>query len=317
MKSLLQTKEWANLKESQGWRVHWVDEILVLEKPLPFGLSFLYTPEVDFFKVNFSTFLPKIKEISQKSHSIFARLDFLNQKNSLFGPKIEKILKQKLFIKSFEEIQPEYRQIVDITKAEEMILIKMKPKGRYNIKVAQKSGLVVEKSDPSTSLGTGNIDEFYKIFVETAQRDGFEIRPKKYFQELLQILKSAGLAEMLIIRYNGTPVAAGIFTFYKEMASYMYGASLSEYRNVMAPYLMHWEAIKLAREKGCKFYDLLAVSPFGSDIDSNLVVKYAGISRFKEQFGGIKYQTVGSWDLVTKSCWYWLFKIIEKIRRKS
>jgi lipid II:glycine glycyltransferase (peptidoglycan interpeptide bridge formation enzyme) len=307
MQSLLQTKEWASLRESQGWRIHWADEILVLEKPLPFGLSFLYVPEVDFFKIDFAKFLPKIKEISNKSHSIFLRLDCLNQKNSVFGSKIEKILQPKKFIKSFEEIQPEYRQIVDISKSEETILAKMKPKGRYNIKLAEKHGIVVEKSE--------NIDEFYKIFIETAHRDGFQIRPKKYFEKLFKILKSAGLAEMLVSRYNGIPVAAGIFTFHQEMASYMYGASLSKYRNLMAPYLMHWQAIKLAKAKGCRFYDLLAISPFGANADKKLVAKYEGITRFKEQFGGIKYQTIGSWDLVTKSCWYWLFKMIEKIRR--
>ncbi len=320
MKSILQTKEWAALRESQGWKAHWVDEVLVLEKPLPLGFSFLYSPEVDFYKINFPKFLPKIKEISKKSHSIFLRLDFLNQKNSVFGGKITTILKKNHLIKSFEEIQPEYRQIVDITKSEEEILAKMKPKGRYNIKVGQKHGLVVEKSQ--------NIDEFYEIFKETASRDGFQIRPKKYFAKLIQTLKEINSVELLVVKYNDIPVAAGIFTFFDEMATYLYGASLSKYRNVMAPYLMHWEAIKIAKAKGCKFYDLLAVAPFNShpersegSIDSSQAQndkkhKYAGITQFKEQFGGIKYQTVGSWDIIYSKCWYNLFKFIEKMRRK-
>ncbi|MEI6039896.1 MAG: peptidoglycan bridge formation glycyltransferase FemA/FemB family protein [Candidatus Berkelbacteria bacterium] len=307
MKSLLQTKEWAALRESQGWKIHWLDEILVLEKPLPFGLSFLYAPEVDFFQIDFRKFLPKIKEISVKSHSIFTRLDFLNQKYTVFNQKIENILKTNRFIKSFEEIQPEYRQIVKITGSQESILAQMKPKGRYNIKVAQKHEVVIEESK--------NIDDFYKIFCQTARRDGFQVRPKSYFEKLFKILNQDGLAEMLIARYNKVPVAAGIFTFYSETASYLYGASLSEHREVMAPYLLHWEAIKLAKEKSCSYYDLLAVSPFGKNVDKKLAVKYAGITRFKEQFGGKSYQTFGSYDLVHKSCWYLLFKIIEKLRR--
>jgi lipid II:glycine glycyltransferase (peptidoglycan interpeptide bridge formation enzyme) len=192
----------------------------------------------------------------------------------------------------------------------------MKPKGRYNIKIAQKHGLIVE------NLPLNNVQEikeaidiFYKIFKETARRDGFEIRPYQYFIDLLSILKKSNLVETLIIRYNGVPVAAGIFTFYKEMASYLYGASLSEYRQVMAPYLMHWEAIKLAKEKGCKFYDLLAVGPFGENINHKLAAKYAGITRFKEQFGGIKYQTVGGWDMVYNKSLYNIFKFLEKMRR--
>ncbi len=312
MKSLFQTKEWAVLREGQGWKIHWLDDILVLEKPLPFGFSFLYAPEVDFFHIDFRKFLPKIKEISFKSKSLFLRLDFLNQKQTIYAEKIEKILSGNNFIKSFEEIQPEFRRIVRITGTEDEILARMKPKGRYNIKIAQKHGVVVEKVDSSTSLG---VNDFYKIFRETAERDGFQIRPKNYFVNLMKILKPAGMAEMLIAKYNGKPVAAGIFTFYGETASYLYGASLSSDREVMAPYLMHWEVIKLAKEKGCIYYDLLAISPFGLKIDKKLVAKYAGITRFKEQFGGVSYQIFGCYDLVFNKFWYTLFMIVEKIRR--
>ena len=34
--------------------------------------------------------------------------------------------------------------------------------------------------------------------------------------------------------------------------------------------------------------------------------------QLKEQFGGIKYQTIGSWDLIAKPFWYGLFKFLEK-----
>lgn len=314
MKSLLQTKEWAKLRESQGWRIHWVQDILVLEKPLPFSKSFLYVPELDFYQLEIAKNLEKIKEIAKKSQSIFIRLDILNKKNSKFGQIIANNLTKYGFKKAFEEIQPEYRQIADITKTEEQILAQMKPKGRYNIRVAQKNQVSCIKYDAS-EIKTG-IDIFYDLFKNTAVRDGFGIRPKSYFVNLMNILQPAGLAELLVCSYNGKPVAAGIFTFYDEIASYLYGASSSEARNVMAPYLMHWEAIKLAKEKGCKLYDLLAISPFGENPNQKLVKKYEGITRFKEQFGGRKLQTFGSWDLVMKPCWYGLFKMIEKIRRK-
>lgn len=314
MKSLLQTKEWAKLRESQGWRVHWVENILVLEKPLPMGLSFLYVPEVDFYKLEIAKNIEKIKEIAKKSQAIFIRLDILNKKNSKFSQIIASNLKKYNFIKAFEEIQPEYSQITDITKSDEQILTAMKPKGRYNIRVAQKNQVTCTKYQESEIKEGINI--FYDLFKKTASRDGFGIRPKAYFEKLMEILSPAGLAELLVCSYNGKPVAAGIFTFYDEMASYLYGASSSEARNVMAPYLMHWEAIKLAKEKDCKLYDLLAISPFGENPNQKLVKKYEGITRFKEQFGGRKVQTFGSWDLVTKPLWYNLFKMIEKMRRR-
>lgn len=310
MQSLLQTQEWAALRESQGWKTHWVDEILVLEKPLPLGLSFLYAPEVDFYGVDFAKNLSRIKEISQNSKAIFIRFDFLNKIDAIYGQKITSILKKYHFIKSFEEIQPEYRQIIDISGSEERILTQMKQKGRYNIKIAQKHNITIEKSN--------NINDFYNIFRETARRDGFEIRPKKYFENLLETLDDK--ADLLVARYQDKVLASAIITYYDETASYLYGASSNEHRETMAPYLLHWEAIKLAKEKGCKIYDLLAIAPFGEIRNSKFEIrnskKYAGITRFKEQFGGQKIHLVGSWDLIIKPVWYQLFKIAEKMRRK-
>lgn len=327
MQSLLQTQEWAMVKENQGWRVHWVEEILVLEKSLPLGFSFLYAPEVDFYKIKNDTFYAKIKEIAKKNKTIFTRLDFINQKSSIINKKIPKILANFGLIKSFEEIQPEFRQIINITGSEEHILAHMKPKGRYNIKVAQKYQVsCIKYKGLETQEG---IDIFYDLFKKTASRDGFGIRPKKYFEDLVKILQEKNLVEVLVARYNGKAVAAGIFTFYGDMASYLYGASSNENRQVMAPYLMHLEVIREAKKRNCKFYDLLAIEPFrhpepageGSQgilrpAQNDRKHKYAGITRFKEQFGGVKIQTMGSWDMVHKPVLYQLFKIAEKARRK-
>ena len=46
MKSLLQTKKWADFRVSQGWEAHNIDGISILERKLPMGKSFLYAPEV-------------------------------------------------------------------------------------------------------------------------------------------------------------------------------------------------------------------------------------------------------------------------------
>jgi len=315
MQSLLQTQEWADLKVSQGWQSHEINGVFVLEKKLPLGKSFLYAPEVDFNKLqNIQNFLTKIQKISENSNSIFFRLEILDE----FDEKFVEIIKQNGFIKAFEELQPEWRQIIDLSKTDEEILAQMKPKGRYNIKIAQRENLNVKKSE--------NIDDFYEIFRKTAKRDGFSIRPKKYFENLLKFLGKN--VELLVARlpsqdsdicgqaeYQGKIIAAAIVTYYQDTASYLYGASSNEYRNLMAPYLLHWQAIRRAKEKGGKYYDLLAVAPAGASEKNALRHKYSGITRFKEQFGGRKVHLVGGWDLVYQPTWYKLFKIAERIRR--
>lgn len=305
-KSFMQTPFWAKLKEEAGWKPYQVEDIWILQKNLPFGKNFLYCPEVEWDQIqNIQNFLTKIQKNIKKSSTLFFRLEILDEFDDIIIQK----LKQFGFIKSFEEVQPEWRQIIDIAKSEEEILAQMKQKGRYNIRVAQKHGVMIERSE--------NINEFYELFRETAKRDGFEIRPKQYFEKLRQILGGNDIAELWQARYNDKIIAALIVVFYDGVASYLYGASASEYRQVMAPYLLHWRVIQRAKERGCQAYDLLAVMPEDrEEKKENRNHKYTGITRFKEQFGGRKKHIVGSYDLVFKPTWYKLFKIAEKYRRK-
>lgn len=310
-KSLLQTSMWANFKENEGWLTHNLGDISILEKKLPFSKTFLYTPEVAWRAISpiggLPQFLENIKKIAKNSSSIFFRLEILND----FDTKIIEKLKQNGFIKAFEEIQPEWRQIIDLSRSEEEILAQMKQKGRYNIRVAQKHNVMIEKSQ--------NINDFYQIFLQTAKRDGFEIRHKQYFEKLFEIFGPNEIAELWLAKYNGETIAAVIATFYEGAACYIYGASSNEFRNLMAPYLLHWQVIRRAKEKDCQSYDLLAIAPAilaesrREGVENH---KYAGITRFKEQFGGRKVQIVGSWDLIYKPGWYWLFKKAESFRRK-
>ncbi len=305
MHSLLQTDEWASLKEKQGWKVFDVAGIKVLGKSLPLGFSFLYVPELEYQSIaNLQNFLQNIQKIAKNFSSIFFRLEILDENR----PEIIKNLKQNGFIKAFEELQPEWRQIIDISKSEDEILAQMKPKGRYNIKVAQKSKVKVERISEEDLLE--NIDVFYNLFRQTSQNQHFEIRPKKYFQDLLTRLYAVGWADLLIARFEKVPVAGLIITYYDGVATFLYGASSMDYRHVMAPYLAHYEAICAAKKRGCQKYDLLAIASPGQENH-----KYTGITRFKEQFGGEKVNIVGSYDLVYKPFWYKLFKMAEQRRR--
>jgi lipid II:glycine glycyltransferase (peptidoglycan interpeptide bridge formation enzyme) len=324
VKSLLQTRAWANLKVSQGWQSHEIDGIFVLEKPLSFGQSFLYAPEVNFSDIkNLQNFNQKIKEFTQKSPAIFFRLEILDK----LDEEIVKKLCENGFIKAFEELQPEWRQIIDISGSEEEILTQMKQKGRYNIKIAQKHGVKIERVKEENLLE--GVDTFYNLFLQTSKNQRFSVRPKKYFQNLVFRLYTASYADLFLAYFNEVPIAGLIITYYDAKASYLYGASSPEFRNVMAPYLAHWEAILAAKVKGCKTYDLLAVSPAdGLQQTANgedeavsrkpgaVSHKYTGITRFKEQFGGKKINITGSYDLIFKPTWYKFFKMAEQYRRK-
>ena len=64
----------------------------------------------------------------------------------------------------------------------------MKPKGRYNIRLAERSGVTVSWVDPTPE----HIDVFYRIFTETLERDSFAGNSLSYFTELLSYLHRTG-----------------------------------------------------------------------------------------------------------------------------
>jgi lipid II:glycine glycyltransferase (peptidoglycan interpeptide bridge formation enzyme) len=98
-------------------------------------------------------------------------------------------------------------------------------------------------------------------------------------------------AKLLIAEKNGRPLAAMFLSSSADRATYLYGASSGEDRNLMAPYALQWEAIRQAREKGCTSYDLFGIAP-RPDPDHPMY----GLYRFKSGFGGTMIHRQGAWD---------------------
>lgn len=169
--------------------------------------------------------------------------------------------------------QPEATRVLDLTLSEEKLLAQMHSKGRYNIKVAQKNGVRVDQS-----LDT---DAYYALAKKTGNRDGFGIPSQKQLETFLGHLPES----FLMLAYapdSESPIAGLIGAMWNGTGIYYYGASDHSKRNLMAPYLLQWEAMKLCKEGGCTRYDLLGIAPPNADAHH----PWQGISGFKEKFGG-------------------------------
>jgi peptidoglycan pentaglycine glycine transferase (the first glycine) len=310
--SFLQSDVWGSFRESQGWHAHKVDSILVLERSLPFGKSFLYSPEVSGGPDQLVALLPKIRSIAKERNAIFFRLELLIDRDDPVAEKWQAAFRYTHFVKAFESVQPDDRQIIHLGGTEDEILAQMKSKGRYNIRVAERSGVLVREATMNT-LET-DVATFYEIFQQTAKRDKFSIRSQSYFLDLCRLLYQHDSGRLFIATYQNQPLAAAIVTLHDSLAAYLYGASSNENRQVMAPYLMHWSIMQWAMSKEAKYYDLLAIRPPGPPAGGKKH-PYDGITRFKEQFGGEAVHLLGSWDLPLQPTWYSLFKLAEGIRR--
>lgn len=310
--SIFQSNIWEDFKLKTGYHKSFrVSGILILQKSLPLGKTLLYSPMVSqeqFLKIKNSAkirnFIEDIKDIGRANNSVFYRLE-LNipwEKNSPYA----KLLTPN-FVKSFEEMQPEHNWILNISRPEDQLLAEMKQKGRYNIKIAEKGGVTISSSgNPGREL-----DEFYEQYSKTGKRHRISYRGKSYFEALLEILGKSGYAKAYVAYAGKTALASAIILFYGSSALYLYGGSSEEKRNLMAPYLLHWAIIKEAKEKGLAEYNFLGVAE-----NENPKHPWAGITRFKKQFGGQQVDILGSYDLPLKPVQYQAFKLAEKIRRR-
>jgi len=305
MNSIFQTKEWEQFKLATGYqKSYWQKDILVLQKDIALGRTMLYSPmvsEQQLAKImngelGIKNFLDKIKNTTKNNKTIFYRLELdipttYNLQPTTYG-----------FIKSFEEMQPEHTLILDLAKSEDEILKQMKQKGRYNIKQANKHNVTVKK--------TRDIKNFYKLYKLTAERQKITFRNRTYFQKMIDLLEPKGYCEVFEASVEGEILATAIVTFYKGRATYMFGSSSRENNKLMAPYKLHWEIIKEAKSRNCKGYDFFGVAPEGEENHP-----WAGVTAFKEKFGGERKKLLGSYDLILKPFEYKIFKIAEKIRR--
>ena len=85
----------------------------------------------------------------------------------------------------------------------------------------------------------------------------------------------------------------------------------------MAPHLLQWEAIKLAKKEGCKYYDLFGIAPRinneGEKHEYDKRHMYAGVTRFKLGFGGMPVEYPGTFDIKIRR--YFLYNLLRKFRR--
>ncbi|MBI5071795.1 peptidoglycan bridge formation glycyltransferase FemA/FemB family protein [Candidatus Falkowbacteria bacterium] len=187
---------------------------------------------------------------------------------------------------------------MDLTKSEDELLAAMHEKTRYNIRLAEKKNL---------ALKTGTVDDFWKLMEETTKRDEFRAHPKKYYEKMFEKLadgeKNKMRGELKIVYQGIAPLAAAIIGYFGDTVTYLHGASSYEYRNLMAPYLLHWEIIKEAKKLGYKFYDFWGIDE----------KKWPGVTRFKKGFGGFEINYPGTFDLPINKLWYKIYNLAKKI----
>lgn len=298
----LQSEHWIDFQRKLKANFYLVksekSQALVIENKLPIVGKYLYVPRG-----------PILTEDKKDNKELLAEIKRIAVKNKIGWIRVEPQKKKNLkefegrIIKAGKNHQPAETLVLDLKKDLNEILAGMKQKTRYNIRLAEKKGTEIKISQKSEDL---NI--FWELIKETAQRDGVGFHEKDYYQKMLEAIPRENLS--LMIAYNeNKAVGAVLISFFGGVATYLHGASSNESRNLMANYLLQWEAIKKAKEKGMKKYD------FGGIAVNLNKKKWAGVTRFKKGFCSNCEPLVlpGCYDLILCPFKYFIYRILQLI----
>jgi lipid II:glycine glycyltransferase (peptidoglycan interpeptide bridge formation enzyme) len=321
--SFLQTSAWARVKASQGWKSRVAvalehGEIIagaqVFRRGLPLGLWLDYVP---------------YGPIGEWSRELLSHLQQSAKDGVLL--KVEPRLAQdeprisQLPQRSFQPrpmLQPEATLLLDLRQSEEELMAGMRQTTRRYIRQAEKAELRVLEDRSHERLR-----EFYEVLMSVNQRKKFGIHIYNYYEK---IVTEFGPAVRLFFIQQQDKVLGAYFLIQMGNKSWeLYGGVVDEGNKVRANYLLKWRSIQAMKAAGVEAYDQWGVAPKMEqaardkiqdrrgdaragerDMHANEGIDprhpLAGVTYFKEGFGGQRMEWSEGWDWTNRP---WLYRL--------
>ena len=308
---LLQSWTWGELKARFGWypvRIAAMEDnqilagVQVLFRSLPAGLRTAYVPKGPLIDpaardtAVVATLMRALHDACRRQHAISLKME----PDWPEATGARSWLEAQGFIGSAETVQPRRTVIVALTASEDDILAQMKSKTRYNIRLAQRKGVVVRQGTAE------HVPPFHQLLQVTGQRAGFGVHTRAYYTQAWQLFAARETAALFLADHQDRTLAAIMVFVWGNTAYYMYGGSSDEERQRMPTYLLQWEAMRWAKARGCTTYDLWGIpdvdeNEVGTDVAAAeetgvLSTGMGGLYRFKRGFGGREVRYVGAYD---------------------
>ena len=185
--------------------------------------------------------------------------------------------------------------IIDLGFEEELLWGKMESRARNMIRKSIKSGLIANRREISETW----IKAFYTILVGVYKKQKRKPPHGYNFYQNLVKLENDKILCIDIVK-NNKIIAGAIFLKNKNSLIFLSGASNKEANKLCGPSLIQWNAIKYAREKSFRYYDMGGLG-------------VASIDKFKKSFGGV---TISKFKLLRTNFIYKMIEPLIKIIKK-
>ncbi len=249
-----------------GWQVEEVDGSNLFIKRFP-----LYG---GFAKLQRSTKLPKVdrllpilkkyrvKRLAVEPDSSVDQHAFSEWLNSLYPTKLQRS----------GAYLPTKTIRIDLTGSEDEIFNRFSETKRRAVRRAQKNNLQIYKST--------NIEDLIKVKNRSSGFLGFITTTG--IDKLWPIF-APDHAAILLARNDTSMIGGVLLLFWDEIAYYWIAGATREGKKFAAPTLLVWEALKLAKKRGCTSFDFVGVWDERLPRQNK---EWLGFTKFKEGFGG-------------------------------
>lgn len=313
---ILQSTAWGDLKSRFGWNARRVGLVRgdtfvagaqILFRQLPPGLRFAYIPRGPVGdprdRATFATLLDALRGAARQRGAFVLKIE-LNALTPGPSPVFD-----RGGARVGVPIQPRTTIHVDLTRDLDAILAQMKPKWRYNIRLAERKGVIVRE-------GTADdMATFHRLLQVTGERDAFAIHSPDYYRAAFDLFTAQDSARLFVAEYEREPLAAIFVTAFGAEAIYLYGASGNAHRERMPNHALHWQAMQWAKSRGCTRYDLWGIAdtawaeaPVNENAGAHRDAPLPhGLYQFKQGFGGAVVRYAGAYDVVFSRWRYALY----------
>ncbi len=306
---ILQSGEWGELKSAFGWDpVRIVTDgtgAQILFRRLPLGLTFGYIPKGPLCDngqgLGSASFWKEVDALCRARKAIFLKVE-PDRWVSPADP--EPAAPPPGFVFSPQHVQPRSTLVIDLNGSEEEVFERMKPKTRYNIRLAGRKEITVRAAE--------DLRDFYALMEITGRRENFHVHSLEYYRRAYELFHPLGRCELFVAEYQGRTLAAVMAFAGRKSGYYFYGASANEERNRKPTYPLQWEAIRWARRLGCIEYDMWGIPDEAAEITDEEQIEARedglwGVYRFKRGFGGVLRQAARALDRVYNPLLYKLY----------
>lgn len=304
----LQLSAWGEHKGAFGWtyaRValeeggRIVAGAQLLFKPLPLRLGTMaYLPYGSYVThaSQWGALWQAVHRLARRHRAVFLKWEagFQNVAPSAWG-----------FRPSAHTVQPPRTVLLDIRADEEALLAGMNQGTRRKVRQSLKNDVRYYEASPA------DLPKFTALMRETGERNAFGVYSADYYANAYRLFVPQH-ATLWLAEHEGDTLAGAFIVRVGKLATYLYGASASHKRNLMASYGVQWQAIRWAQAHGCETYDFWGI-PDADDatLEAEFEARHDGlwgVYGFKRGWGGRVARTAGAWDMVYNPLFYALYR---------